>query len=117
LILVDTSVWIDHFRKGNSELQTALHEGRVLGHPLVIGECACGNLKNRSEILSLLRNLPLAKIAEFEECLFFIHRYRLYGMGIGFTDVHLLASSRIGDCKLWTLDRKLHTMAVKLQVA
>lgn len=108
MILVDTSVWIDHFRRGNRELVEALEREDVLTHPLVIGELACGDLKNRAEVLHLLAALPVAPIATDDEALLLIEKRRLMGRGIGYIDVHLLASVALSaDARLWTLDKRL----------
>jgi hypothetical protein len=106
-VLVDTSVWVDHLRKGNQAFAAVLEEGRVLCHPLVIGELACGNLRNRDEILELLAALPQASSATFEEALVFLETEKLHGRGLGWIDVQLLTSARLSGCPLWTLDRRL----------
>ena len=107
MILVDTSVWVDHLRRGAAGLDLPLSEGRVLCHPFIIGELACGNLKNRSAILSLLRTLPAVRTAEEDEVLRFIEHHRLMGTGLGYIDAHLLASCRLSHVQLWTLDKRL----------
>jgi predicted nucleic acid-binding protein len=107
MILVDTSVWVSHLRHGDPRLVDLLDEGSVLVHPFVIGELACGNLKNRAEILSLLRALPLTAIAEHEEIMLFIETNGLMGRGLGYVDVHLLAAAVLSDVRLWTGDRSL----------
>jgi len=107
MILVDTSVWVSHLRHGDPRLADLLEEGGALVHPFVIGELACGNLKNRAEILSLLRALPLAAIAEHEEIMLFIERNGLLGKGLGYVDVHLLAAAVLSDVRLWTADKLL----------
>jgi len=107
MILVDTSVWVSHLRHGNPRLADLLEEGGVLVHPFVIGELACGNLKNRTEILSLLRSLPLTAIAEHEEIMLFIKRNGLMGQGLGYVDAHLLAAAVLSGVRLWTDDRSL----------
>jgi len=118
MILVDFSVWVDHFRSGDRELSDLLNAGQVLIHPFVIGELACGNLKDRTILLSLLHNLPCATIAKAPEALCFIERHQLYGVGIGFVDVYLLASTRLtAGALLWTRDKRLHQQAVRLNVA
>lgn len=118
MILVDTSVWIDHLRSGEPALATALEGGRVLMHPLVLGELACGNLKNRSEVLRLLGDLPAAPTAADPEALGFIERRALMGRGIGYIDVHLLASAALaGVGRLWTRDRRLAAVAAELELA
>ncbi len=108
MILVDTSVWINHFRKGNQTLVQLLNSGAVICHPFIIGELACGNLKNRDEILSLLNNLPKAKKATHEEILQFIEQKHLMGKGLGYIDVHLSASALLTGALLWTEDKKLN---------
>lgn len=114
MVLADTSVWISHLREGNAGLETLLDDGHVVCHPFIIGELACGNLKNRSEILSLLHALPVVTHAEHEEVMQFIGDYRLMGKGLGYIDVHLLASSILSKISLWTFDKKLHEVSVKL---
>jgi len=116
VILVDSSVWIDHFRKPSSRLAALLNDEKVLVHPLVIGEIACGNLKNRTEIIALLHALPQANQADDKEILFFIERHHLNGRGVGLIDVHLLASCLMDQCFLWTADKRLETVAKHLQV-
>ena len=116
MVLVDTSVWISHLRDGNKDLESLLNEEKVICHPMIIGELACGNIKNRTEILSLLQTLPPAKEATHEEVLEFIDKTKLYGKGIGYIDLHLLASALISDIALWTLDRKLDNEATKLRI-
>lgn len=107
MILVDTSVWIDHFRVGKSELREALVRALVLTHPFVIGEIACGNLKNRMRILADLKVLPSVVNATNEEALRLIEERKLWGRGIGWIDAHLIASTLLSNCRLWTLDRQL----------
>jgi hypothetical protein len=107
MVLVDTSVWVAHLRYGNVGLETLLNEGEVVSHPFVIGELACGNLKNRSEILYLLKTLPMAVQAEHEEVMEFVETHSLMGKGLGYIDAHLLASALLSDIALWTLDRIL----------
>ena len=98
MILVDTSVWIDHFRSNDPALVSALTAGFVSTHPFVIGELACGSLKNRGELIALLQQLPSAPVATNAEALAFIEGRSLMGRGIGYVDVHLLASAaRIDD--------------------
>ncbi len=118
MILVDTSVWIDHLRSGEPALSEALEGGRVLMHPFVLGELACGNLKNRSEVLRLLGDLPAAPTATDPETLDFIERRALMGRGIGYIDVHLLASAALdGVARLWTRDKRLSAAAAELELA
>ena len=118
MILVDTSVWVDHLRKGAPDLAVALEQGNVLMHPFVRGELACGNLKNRGEVLRLLQELPGAPIATDGETLDFIERRALMGRGLGYIDVHLLASVALaGTARLWTRDKRLAVVAVDLKLA
>lgn len=107
MVLVDTSIWIDHFKKGNTALEKLLLDMAVICHPFIIGELACGNLKNRKEILSLLHSLPAAPLVEHDEVLYFIESKKLMGIGIGLIDVHLLASAHLAHAPLWTIDKKL----------
>jgi predicted nucleic acid-binding protein len=117
VILVDTSVWIDHLRKGEPALIAALETGQVLMHPFVVGELACGSLDNRTELLSLLRDLPQAPVATDAEALGFIERHALMGRGIGYLDVHLLASVALaGRARLWTRDKRLAIVADSLKL-
>lgn len=112
MILVDTSVWIDHLRHGDSALANLLNAGEVVMHPFVIGELALGNLRQRDVILDTLNNMPRAKIATNEEALAFINQSKLYGLGIGYIDAHLLASVRLTPATLiWTLDKRLRAAA------
>ncbi len=111
MILVDTSVWVDHLRCGVPRLATRLQAGEVLIHPWVMGELACGNLRQRGQVLSLLEGLPAAVVASDEEVLLLIERDQLMGRGIGYVDVHLLASARLSRCRLWTQDRRLAALA------
>ncbi len=115
-VLVDTSVWIDHLRVGDDNLSRLLDEGGVLCHPFVVGELACGNLRNRSEILDLLGNLPSAAVAQHDEVLRMIEQRRLSGKGIGWIDMHLIASSLLGGCTIWTRDRKLAAVTKTLKI-
>jgi predicted nucleic acid-binding protein len=117
MVLVDTSLWIDHLQKGNVHLENLLLNMEVACHPFIIGELACGNLKNRSEILSLLHSLPMAPSVENDEILHFIERNKLMGSGLGLIDVHLLASARLAHIQLWTSDKKLLNTSVSLNMA
>ncbi len=117
MVLVDTSIWVTHLRQGNRQLEILLIDAGVMCHPFIIGELACGNLKNRNEILSLLKSLPLAATIEFDEFIFFIERNPLMGIGIGFVDVHLLASAQLTEIPLWTTDKRLKSAATKLDLA
>ena len=111
MILVDTSVWVEHLRRGLPCLATLLQEGEVLIHPWVIGELACGNLRNRSQVLDLLQGLQAATVASDAEVLLLIERERLMGRGIGYVDVHLLAAARLSHCRLWSQDLRLAAVA------
>ena len=117
MVLVDTSVWVAHLRHGTIGLEALLNEGRVVCHPFIVGELACGNLKRRSEILVHLQALPQAILAEHEEAMQVIENYSLMGKGLGYIDMHLLASALLTKVPLWTLDQKLHEVAVKLKLA
>jgi len=117
MILVDTSVWVDHLRAGNRKLQSLLEDAKVLAHPFVVGELACGSLRNREEVLSLLQALPEAQAAEHEEVMRIVEREQLYGRGLGWIDAHLLASARLSSAALWTLDRRLSKFASALALA
>ena len=117
MILVDTSVWIEHFRNRQSALTELLHSEWVLVHPFVLGELACGTLPNRAETMELLRALPGASMATDEEVLRMIESRRLMGKGIGYIDAHLLAAAIINGALFWTLDGSLHRIAAELRVA
>lgn len=114
MILVDTSVWIAHLRGEDIGLESILNDGHAVCHPFTIGELACGNLKNRLEILSLLKALPVSTNAEDDEVLRFIENYNLMGKGLGYIDVHLLSSAVLSKISLWTFDKRLHEESVKL---
>lgn len=112
MILVDTSVWVDHLRRGDPGLVDLLERSIVIMHPFVVGEIACGSLHNREAILELLQDLPAAAVAEGDEILRFIERHVLHGKGIGYVDVHLLASVALTEgAKVWTRDKKLRLVA------
>jgi len=116
MVLVDTSIWVAHFRSGDIRLEALLTDGLVVCHPFIVGELACGNLKNRKEIISLLQSLPMAVMAEHEEVLQFINDYRLMGRGLGYIDMHLLASALLTRVSLWTADKKLHAVSSKYSI-
>jgi predicted nucleic acid-binding protein len=117
MMLVDTSVWIDHLRSGDAALAEALDAALVLTHPCVVGELACGNIVNRPQVLGLLNNLPRAPVATHQEALAFIERHSLMGRGIAYTDAHLLASAALSDdARLWTRDRRLALLAGELHM-
>lgn len=118
MILVDTSVWIDHLHKSVPALAEALEGEDVLTHPFVIGELACGDVRNRREVLDLLAALPLAAVATDGEALALIEDRRLMGKGLGYIDVHLLASAMLNEStQLWTTDKRLQTVAAQLRIA
>jgi len=116
MVLVDTSIWVAHFRKGDSHLQELLVDEQVLCHPFILGELACGGLKNRKEIIALLKALPGAITSETDEILEFIEYQKLIGVGIGLVDVHLLASALLTKALLWTSDRSLRAVATRLNI-
>ncbi len=111
MILVDTSIWIDHLRSGSPALVTLLQGDAVCTHDFVIGELACGNLRNRVEVLGLLQSLPRLSAATEEETLFFIEQQQLMGRGIGYVDAHLLAAAVIRNVPIWTKDKRLKAIA------
>jgi len=115
-VLVDTSVWVDHFRNGNECLAGLLEEERVMIHPFIFYELACGNIRNRSEVLALLRVLPSSGVVVMEEVLTFIDAHRLMGQGLGYGDIQVLASAVISDVRLWTLDDSLSEIARTLGI-
>jgi len=118
MILVDTSIWADHLRQGNSILLHLLEAEEVLGHPFVVGELALGHLRPRGIILNDLRALPQALVASDREVLNFINEHRLFGRGIGYVDAHLLAATRLtADAELWTRDKRLRGAADRLRLA
>jgi predicted nucleic acid-binding protein len=117
-VLVDTSVWVEHFKATNPELLLLLGNDRVLAHPLVIGEIACGTPPDRARTLADLADLEATFQATPQECISFIERKKLYGCGVGFIDIQLLASALMTpDAQFWTLDRKLQNLATKLGIA
>jgi predicted nucleic acid-binding protein len=118
LILVDTSVWVDHLRRGDPGLVDLLERSAVVMHPFVVGEIACGSLSDRKALLELLQDLPPAVVATDDEVRQFIERQALHGKGIGYVDVHLLASVALtGGARLWTRDQKLRQAAAALGCA
>jgi len=117
MYLVDTSVWINHFRKSDTALIDALNENLVYCHPFVIGELALGSIKDREIITGLLNELPPAVVADDGEVMQMIETHRLFGKGLGYIDAHLLASALIsGKLNLWTADKRLDASANKLGV-
>ena len=118
MILADTSVWIEHLRRGEPRLIAALDTGEVLIHPLIIGELAMGNLRQRGSLLATLAALPQAIVAQHEEVVAFIEGESLFGRGVGFVDASLLAATRLTPgARLWTLDRRLRETAESLLIA
>jgi predicted nucleic acid-binding protein len=118
MILVDTSVWVDHFRRSDPRLEALVDERAILIHPVVIGELACGTLRNRKETLLYFQSVPqVASVADAEETMFVIESRNLSGKGIGWADAQLVASALISGCRLWSNDRSLHAVAVALRIA
>ncbi len=107
MVLVDTSVWVHHLRQGNAELEKLLNKGQVMSHQFIIGEIACGKIKNRKELLALLQLLPVAMQAKHEEVMEFIENNKLMGRGLGYIDMHLSASARLTGVPMWTFDKRL----------
>ena len=116
MVLVDTSIWVTHLRQGSRKLEKLLMDAEVMCHSFIIGELACGNLKNRIEIISLLQSLPMTPTIEIDEILFFIDQNNLMGKGVGFVDVHLLASVQLIGIPLWTADKRLKSAADQLKL-
>jgi len=117
MILIDTSVWIDHLRQRDDHLVITLLAGHVLIHPWVIGDIACSSLKDREQVLDLLRSLPLCSVALEDEVLLFIEQNKLMARGIGYVDVHLLASTKLSGATLWTRDKRLLIIAKEMNIA
>ena len=118
MILVDTSVWVDHLRKSEGGLRRLLERGQVLSHPFVIGELAMGSFKRRDVLLKELGNLPQTKVAQDDEVLQFVSGQMLFGLGVGYIDAHLLAAVRLTPgTLLWTRDKRLREIASKLRLA
>lgn len=116
MTLVDTSVWVDHLRRGNARLGRFLEDGLVLIHPFVVGELALGRMRRRPEVLGLLGELPRAEAAQHGEVLAFVERNGLAGSGIGWVDVHLLVSAALSGVGIWTFDRRLALAARQLSL-
>ena len=114
MTLVDTSVWVNHLRRGDDELRALLDAGEVLCHPFIIGELACGSIAKRTEVLDLVKALPQSMIAEHDEVMHFLNENLLYGRGLGWIDLHLLASASLSKVRLWTTDRPLKRAAEDL---
>jgi predicted nucleic acid-binding protein len=115
-MLVDTSVWVEHLRRGDPKLIALLGQDEVECHPFVIGELACGSLRRRAEVLTLLQRLPQVPVVANDEVLAFIERHRLMGRGIGWIDAHLLASAALGNTLIWSRDRRLAEVARELHL-
>ena len=116
MILVDTSVWVDHLRRGNARLSALLEDGQASWHPFVLGELLLGNLRADSEVPALIRELPAAEVADHEEVIALVRRHALAGSGVGWVDVHLLCSAALSSFRLWTLDRRLREIAARLDL-
>jgi predicted nucleic acid-binding protein len=117
MILVDTSIWIDHGRRRDARLTEWLIEGLVLGHPFVQGELACGQMARRAEVLELFDQLPTATLVSHLELLHFVDRHQLMGRGLGWVDMHLLASTMASRATIATRDARLARAAEALGVA
>ena len=115
-MLVDTSIWVEHLRHGRLGLVSLLNRSEVQCHPFIIGELACGSIGRRSEVLQLLGRLPSVPVVENEEVMTFVERHRLMGRGVGWVDVHLLASAALAGVPLWTADRRLAAIARSLGI-
>ncbi len=116
MILVDTSVWVDHLARGVSSMVSLLEEEMVSMHPFVMGELACGDIRNRKEVLHLLSRLPAAPVATEPEALAMIERRKLMGRGLGYVDVHLLASVALSGSRIWSRDKQIAAAAAELKV-
>jgi len=117
MILVDTSIWIDHFRSCSRKLTALLEDGRVLSHPFVLGELSLSGLVNRDEILGLLEALPKAVEASHEEAIDLVTRWSLTGCGVGWVDTHLFAAALLSSARLWTADKRLASVGGKAGIA
>lgn len=116
MVLVDTSVWVTHLRETHTGLVKLLNDGEAACHPFIMGELACGNLENRTIILSLLEALPMAAAVEHEEALSFIKGHNLMGKGLGYIDIHILASAVLSRTPVWTLDKKMEQVTEILRL-
>ena len=117
MILADTSVWVEHFRRRSADLADLLERGQIACHPFVIGELSLGTLGGRANVLDLLAELPLARVVGHDEAMALVDARALSGSGLGWVDVHLAASALVEHWPLWTLDRRLATVTRKLNVA
>lgn len=116
MTLVDTSVWIDHLRRGNGDLAALLAAGQVVCHPFIVGELACGSIRNRPEVLGLLQALDSIPLAEHDEVLSMVDERGLAGRGLGWIDMHLIASALLAGCTMFTFDRPLGSTAANLGI-
>lgn len=117
MILADTSIWIDHFRSRNHEMRRHLSLGNIVIHPLIIAELALGTLRERARTLALLDLLPQVRVAQLNEVRQMIEARRLYNLGLGVTDAHLIASMFINSSTLlWTRDKRLRKAAEALRI-
>jgi predicted nucleic acid-binding protein len=116
VIVVDASIWIDHFRRADPRLSEAMTQKQTLMHPFVIGEIALGSIGQRQSVILMLRGQHKAPVATHDEVLDLIERERLYGLGIGYVDAHLLASARLANATLWTHDKRLDLAADRLGI-
>jgi len=117
MILADTSVWIEYFRDDLPELGERLRRHEVVMHAFVVGELACGNFSNRKATMELLQQLRSVTVAEHDEVMTFIRSQKLYGRGVGYVDVHLLAGAAIDQCQFWTLDKRLNAVAASIGIS
>ena len=117
MILVDTSVWVDHLRSGNSRLRSFLIDNAVYCHPFVIGELSCGNLRNRTEVIRLLSALPMCDVVAHDAVLELVNSNPLFGRGVGWVDAHLVAATIGSGIHLWTKDKRLCAIAEELKIA
>ena len=117
MVLVDTSIWINHLRKGQPTLREMLIDGEVTCHPFIVGELACGNLSNRAEFFSLLQTLPMVPVADQAEVLYFIEKHNLMGKGVGFVDIHILASAHLAHMPIWTSDKRLQSITLGMNIS
>ncbi len=114
MILADTSIWVDHLRRGHAGFTAALESGEVATHPFVVGELACGQMRARQQILAMLAGLPSVPALSHDEAMHFLDVHRLAGRGLGWIDVHLLAAAALADLPLWTLDARLAAAHVRV---
>jgi len=117
MVLVDTSVWVSHFRRKNNHLENLLSQEFVYCHPFIIGELACGHLHHRDEILYLMHELPMAIQATDQDVLIFIEKHQLAGKGLGIVDVYLLASASLSGLLIWTEDKRMRQVARQLHMS